>query len=115
MCEVETFEFNNLEKLTLRTYSENDDWTNFILRNKKLKILKIYIGCKINYSKLLSELHELDKIIIRYVECKKNLQTAITLGNKWEIIENEVINRSFGQIYWRCIFKRIQKRIKTNN
>lgn len=62
--EIGSFEFNDLKKLTFSSCVSHVDWTNFILRNNKLKIIKTHINSKIKYDLLIRELPELEKLII---------------------------------------------------
>lgn len=113
--EVDSFEFNDLKKLSLLAGARNNDYTNFIVRNKKLKILKTRLTCIIDYRRLVSELHELDKIIIDYkLHEKRNLFSTIArgLGKEWEQQHEETCPSHrcmWPDGRWRCVFQRIQK------
>lgn len=62
--EIGSFEFTDLKKLTFSPTVTDVDWTNVILRNKKLKIIKTYFNRRIDYDLLIRELPELEKLII---------------------------------------------------
>lgn len=117
--EAESYEFNDLEKLTLKpAFRNNIDWTNYVVRNRKLKVLKMLPNCNINYPILSSKLPELNEIIINYIyrstyTDKVMLTKILTrLGKGWEITKNEVTvpkHKSLARVTkCKCIFQRIR-------
>lgn len=90
-----TFEFTNLRKLTLEdVYYYLPNWLNFILRNKKLKILKLYyissetLLKKSDIRNLLNELPELEQINVHSFQKENYSILKDILGSEWE--QNEI-------------------------
>lgn len=87
-----SFEFNELKKLTLGAYWDSR-WANFILNHKKMKILKFNFSSdslseNINtIINVLSQLPELEQIIVKHGEMKADLTWKTALGNQWEQTE----------------------------
>lgn len=86
-----TFEFEDLTRLRVYLHRPNFNLLSIVLRNKKLKILKWEGSSKqcrneIYIRKLLSELPELEQIIVRLPE-KDLLKLKKILGNEWKQIQ----------------------------
>lgn len=102
-------EFNELRKFTIDVF--HPDWLN-ILRNKKLKILKIHHLSKMWLEesiirKFFSELPELALIIVYSYENENYWFLKNILGREWEQFEvREADKRS-----WKRTFQRFYKKI----
>ncbi|XP_031626718.1 uncharacterized protein LOC116343000 [Contarinia nasturtii] len=120
---IESYEFDNLQKCHLKM-CVNMHWMNFILRNKKLKILKFFSRSaswieknNVTIRKLLDELTELEQIDFEYDIKEKHLILKEILGNEWEQIQMKEIASTLKSI-WKSKFRRIpkiQKILKTND
>lgn len=97
-----SFKFDHLEQFTL-TYASNMEWLNFILRNKKLKILEFNILSSKWFSSefvqnFLSEMPELEQIIVKSAREDSNLIFGQSLGYKWEQTQIEVLKKYFPEL-----------------
>lgn len=106
-----TFEFEDLTRLTVYISLPNFNLLSIVLRNKKLKILKLVgssIQCrnKIYIRKLLSELPELEKIIVNSPE-KDHLKLKKILGNEWKQIQMKEVSL-FKTLRVKSKFQRIK-------
>lgn len=92
-----SFKFDHLEQFTLE-YASNTEWLNFILRNKKLKILKFrrltlkWLSSEF-VQNFLSEMPELEQIIVKFARKDSNLIFGQNLGYKWEQTQIEDLKK----------------------
>lgn len=101
-----SFVFNDFKRLSFSPFQDSSDvsWMDLTLRMKNLKILKIRSKIFIkNCQILLSELSDLELIIIQYSRQHENNVLIQILGSQWKQIlmeRNERFFRSrFGDIY----------------
>lgn len=92
-----SFKFDHLEQFTLEC-PDNMEWLNFILRNKKLKILKFRWLTPEWFSSefvqnFLSEMPELEQMIVKFATEDSNLIFGQTLGYKWEQTQIEFLKK----------------------
>lgn len=106
-----TFEFEDLRRLGVQLYPPNCNLLSIVSRNKKLKILKL-VGSskqcrnKIYIRKLLSELPELEKIIVNFPE-KDYLKLKKILGNEWKQIQMKDVS-IWKNLWFKSKFQRIK-------
>lgn len=115
---VYSFEFNDLKKITLEK-SLYSDWMNFILNNKKLKIFKtryFFENWLENHENAikellikLTELPELEQIIVEYHGMKIHDILKAILGSGWKPIEMKMTWRNPPHSF-KSRFQRIFKR-----
>lgn len=101
-----SFVFNDFKRLSFSPFQDSSDvsWMNLTLRMKNLKILKIRSKIFIKYYQiLLSELSELELIIIQNSRQHENNVLTQILGSQWNQIlmeRNKLCSRgSSGDIY----------------